>query len=317
MNKLEIKNVLPINHISYSWVKDLISNPYKFYKTYILKEYNNDTKYALYVWTLIHNWIERIWNMVKDWDINIDIVLAGVWSDISTFDKTVLFTEYKTPEMALYDVQSTLIDYVNNIPKYIPIECEQTHIFENDEDILLPIKTKIDLVCESEWKIWIIDHKSATIWYTCEQWKRYPDKDLQAWCYALSFLNKYWTIPEFVRFDQVLKWDLNPFKWMKKSEDYQKICDSLWISYLNEKWKPITIPVMKETLLMNPLFESPKRIIPYTIENIEECMKIFMLNYKRALKKVYTYIKYDLEFERNYFDERDWDEIYLDDLKNI
>ena len=136
MNKSEIKNVLPINHISYSWVKDLISNPYKFYKTYILKEYNNDTKYALYVWTLIHNWIERVWNMVKDWNLDTDKILELVWTDIAWFTKNVIFTESKTPETALYDVQSTLIDYISNMPKYIPIECEETHIFENDEDIL-------------------------------------------------------------------------------------------------------------------------------------------------------------------------------------
>lgn len=333
-----VKSVTWLEHISYSSIRLYLEDQQKYYRWYILHDWDDFIQRpAVIIGKASHVWIEDIRNQVdisdEDWNnfvsadeetkkeyrdfikswIDIDAAIERAFIEIDDTIQTgrIEWWASGSEEKCKSETEKTLRWYLEELPRYRPIETECWWVFDLSEfGLLLPLKLFVDLVAYDENNdLVIVDHKTTTKWREKKPWQIYPDYDMQWWAYHMYVEQKFWKKAKKMIFDQVLKWTMRFPSTMRKA-DYIKLCEELdlWMS----PWE--TIGSMKERLMAA---NAIKRLIPYEIDDIQRARDTFITIANQVITDVFFKLQNDLPFNPNFFSWENGQESYLDWLKDV
>lgn len=259
-------------------------------------------------------WNWYLIDIVKEHKLDIEVE-KFVREAVKTAEKEWNMRFWKTQDLdsSIFEAILSFKWYVVEAPFYFPIMIEGTEKFEfydeNDNQMPIPIKTKIDLICKNiDDEICVVDHKTVSKWYEKNVNDYYPDFDIQAWTYYLGCFSALGEQPKKIIFDQIFKGKLSDFQTYIKKDELIAMCEKWGVEYDPKD----TMDKLKDKLLASWVVKPAQRLLPYVIdiEKDQRPIDVFYKVYECIVIDLYYKQLFNIPFLVNPFKAFGWQEIY-------
>ena len=232
---------IPVTHLSFSAVRQFLSDPRKFKKNYIDGLWNDLTPIAMAEGSAYHAGLEHYWQVKQSGDDTNDVELVGgmvnvardylltnkdriEWpmrriakKDADQYEVTELRGNMTyaqiTPESVVASLEGVFVAYVNEELEITPLGVEDALVgivkdFETGEELPVPVKLRLDLYGEIDGKRVVVDHKYMRSAPSKDEDDNYivdPAWRLQAACYEAIIESEVGERPDAFYFDVMPK----------------------------------------------------------------------------------------------------------------
>jgi hypothetical protein len=158
---------LPIEHFSYSAVREYYTNRMAFFKRRILQEYPNTSPYAMLRGDIVHQWIAQYLMGLSQPEDDIKAFIESIIIDKET-NKPIVYGKTQSREGLLKECEFTIKNYVKyRAREYFGeiakskegTEAIELSILTQPQNLELPLKVILDLVSIKDGLIIARDHK--------------------------------------------------------------------------------------------------------------------------------------------------------------
>ncbi len=206
---------LPIGHLSYSAIRTLMSDPYRFKRQYIEKIWEDKISYSMAEGKAVHEVLAKYWrtaaenNPKKMTEFNWDrVTRMAIYDHLQSPDEQGKIDWLKTGcfSKSVKTVSKVIDMYLKELPAYSPVYVENTflnffHSLDGTKQDI-PLKGVIDLVAyNSSKELVIVDHKVVSRYSDTSK----PDYELQAVMYHLLIKSQLKKEIKHVVFDEIKK----------------------------------------------------------------------------------------------------------------
>lgn len=324
ITKEELKEHIPLGHLSYSSIKQYLEDQQTFRDWYVLNLWDDiETGVAYVVGEAVHKWIEIYWSMIKNGetitpatkDIVIQDAIKFAEAKVADAEKNEKMVWGKNWTMAdiVEAVNTVLTEYMAKPPVMDPLYIEYSDVFTFSDlegvEMPFPIKVKIDWIGrDKNGDLIIVDHKTVKVGTQIQQDEPCPPWfHLQAAIYYLGCIRATGEAPKRIEFHQIPKGVPNPASGLYQA-DLRRMCEESGLGW--EKYEKNGDLVDK--LIKNNVLKAPEYITPYVIDYTQDTSSIqaFIEIYKAVVMDIYIKAKYELPFLPNPFKQFGGDKVY-------